>query len=544
MARLLLHALVCCAVLGAQPAAGSEAKQAQPDVYRLVFFGPVRPVLIGLQIRVDGEEIGSSRQRYMDSLFASLDQDGDGRLDPAEAARIPTADQLGTDSTGERFDWKELDRDGDEAVSREELFVYVLRELGPPLEMIERPLRPVQVIDFFGLLDQDGDGRISEAERLSIYEAVKKLDLDRDETWNIDELTSFRNPDSLNAAMVQRDPTEIPFRMLMDETSAAEVAAEIQKRYALAHGGDGRGVGPVQLGRRPSQLGSFDGDGDGRLSVTELTAFLQQGTPEVRLIAELPNRKAGLPALAAVMNPDPNSNESPPGRRQLDVEMGGIGLEMRAGRPPTTTYDSRQFYRLQFRIADADKNKYLDRQEFSALNLPGATFDALDRDGDGTVVEKEVTDYIDGRSGAAENRVVMTISREGQSLFEALDTDRDRRLSTRELRAAPDRLAALDLDRNGVLVETELVGNYRLTFEISRGGLLNSPPPMAMTGPASAPAPRGSTSGPAWFQKMDLNRDGEVSEREFLGPLDLFQELDADGDGFLSPEEAESAEEE
>lgn len=544
MARLRLPALVCCAALIVQASVGADAAESRPDVYRLVFFGPVRPVLIGLQIRVDGEEIGSSRQRYLDGLFASLDKNGDGKLDPAEAARIPSADQLGTDSTGERFDWTQIDEDGDEAVSREELFAYVLRELGPPLEMIERPLRPVQVIDFFGLLDRDKDGRISASERTSIDESVKKLDLDRDETWNIDELTSFRNPDSLNAARVQRDPTEIPFRMLMDEASAAEIAAEIQKRYALAHGGDGKGIGPVQLGRRPSQLAPSDTDVDGRLSVVELSRFLQEATPEVRLIAELPNRKAGLPALAAVMNPDPESNESPPGRRQLDVEMGGIALEMRATRPPTTAFDSRQFYRLQFRIADADKNKYLDRQEFGALNLPAATFEALDRDGDGMVLEKEVTDFIDGKSGAAENRVVMTISREGQSLFEALDTDRDRRLSMRELTAAPDRLAGLDLDHDGVLVETELVGNYRLSFEISRGGLLNTQPQMAMTAPASAPVPRGSMSGPVWFRKMDLNRDGEVSEREFLGPLTLFEELDTTGDDFLSAEEAEAAEDE
>jgi hypothetical protein len=38
---------------------------------------------------------------------------------------------------------------------------------------------------------------------------------------------------------------------------------------------------------------------------------------------------------------------------------------------------------------------------------------------------------------------------------------------------------------------------------------------------------------------MDRNQDGYVSRREFLGPTELFGKLDLDGDGLLSPVEAE-----
>jgi len=37
--------------------------------------------------------------------------------------------------------------------------------------------------------------------------------------------------------------------------------------------------------------------------------------------------------------------------------------------------------------------------------------------------------------------------------------------------------------------------------------------------------------GPAWFAKMDRNRDGDLSPREFIGPREVFRRLDVDGDG-------------
>jgi hypothetical protein len=39
---------------------------------------------------------------------------------------------------------------------------------------------------------------------------------------------------------------------------------------------------------------------------------------------------------------------------------------------------------------------------------------------------------------------------------------------------------------------------------------------------------------------MDRNQDGDVSQREFLGTPEEFKRIDADGDGLISPAEAEA----
>jgi Ca2+-binding EF-hand superfamily protein len=45
--------------------------------------------------------------------------------------------------------------------------------------------------------------------------------------------------------------------------------------------------------------------------------------------------------------------------------------------------------------------------------------------------------------------------------------------------------------------------------------------------------------GPRWFKRMDRNRDGDLSRREFLGPLETFTQFDQDKDGLISVEEVE-----
>ena len=50
-----------------------------------------------------------------------------------------------------------------------------------------------------------------------------------------------------------------------------------------------------------------------------------------------------------------------------------------------------------------------------------------------------------------------------------------------------------------------------------------------------------AAAGPNWFHKMDRNRDGDISRREFLGPKAAFERLDRDHDGLIDAAEAAKA---
>jgi hypothetical protein len=134
----------------------------------------------------------------------------------------------------------------------------------------------------------------------------------------------------------------------------------------------------------------------------------------------------------------------------------------------------------------------------------------------------------------------LVVLEQGTGLFELLDANGDGRLSIRELRNAAKRLADLDLDGDGFIAKGEIPRQVHLTltrgapnFNFGRGGTAAR----LVTG--REPQPVASTRGPLWFRKMDLNGDGDISPREWLGTPELFKLIDEDGDGLISVEEAE-----
>jgi len=109
-----------------------------------------------------------------------------------------------------------------------------------------------------------------------------------------------------------------------------------------------------------------------------------------------------------------------------------------------------------------------------------------------------------GRGGAG------GIGARGGGMLDRLDTDGDGKVSRAEYDA---HFAQLDQDGDGYIT-TDEYQNVRNEFRTERRNQM--------------------------FEADDENKDGKVSRDEFSGPSKAFSKIDADGDGYITGEEAQN----
>ncbi len=495
------------------------------DVQDLLILGPLEPIRLRLKIEIDGVPFRTAWQEALNRLFDQFDSDHDGQLTPEQAGQVAAIFSRGAAPGGAAATSPSASMMRASNVSRGELMTR-LELSSPPMSMRQRLSSRGAGPALIPLLDTNGDGRLSREELMAAEQSLHCRDFNDDQLITEQELLA--GP-SLSATGESGNSAASESVILISSAlDGAAIAEMLLSRYDRNRDGALSLRAPAEILSGEGGLAALDSDGDQFLSRTELRKFL-----ELALDAEL--------SFALGSGAGRKRAEAAPRyrlRRKLDggyrLHVGASEIDFRRNNRDPAKDDNRP----RLRDFDADTNDYLDANEY--MNVPDrADFAVVDSDHDGKISTAEFDAFVQQRARVAAVQLVLEETDQGSDLFTTLDRNFDRVLTPRELHLAPALLATEDRDGDGFLGGAEM--SYNLVLELSRGGPRAAQNVLAGQRGSAEPQVKADRKGPAWFLKMDRNRDGDVSLLEFLGSRRVFAELDKDGDGLLSAEEAAPA---
>lgn len=588
MKRHLVILAIGCLCIGMSATADDKADDAAPalskaaaqDVHDVIFLGESRPVFVRIHVLVDEKPLNVVWNDFIKKIFDAADADHDGVLSKEELKKVPSPDMLFSNAfvvnfTAPRFE--QLDTNHDGTVSRNELAEFYRRNRGGPFHLTAGTGQPAmqRVVRvggapptpgseamnnvIFALLDSNKDGKISREELRAAPEVLMTLDRNEDEMVSAQEIMPVTNQaivkvDQAAAVAKKRVGPETPTVQLSivavePGMPMRNLAARLQSKYAPK----GAKAGAAQLSRQDLGLdeatfAKLDADGNGTLDTEELARFTQRA-PDIELTMRLGKYSGDAkPVIGHIPADNPLASAIEVRREFAALTIGTTRLELRASARTNTNefeINRKQFYENQFNNADGDNNGYIDKEEAEQNPFFKNAFAMMDADGDGMIYKQEMFAYVakvqDLQKAATNSCASLAVSDQGGGLFEMIDTKKDGKLSIRELREAAKVLATLDADGDGFISRAEIPRSHVLALNRGNG---NTQPTdrvvaVAMDGRMPQAAPP-LPEGPLWFRKMDRNRDGDVSRREFLGSDEEFQKIDTDGDGLISLQEAKA----
>ncbi|HEV3005124.1 MAG TPA: hypothetical protein VGX78_11725 [Pirellulales bacterium] len=497
------------------------------DVLLLLGDGPLH---LRLHMGLGGVSLAEARRQYIGRLVDALDTNRDGKLSREEAARSPllrTKNRPGAARflDGLKGQGQLAQRDVERTVDR----------LGGEAVAYRQDLSSAQNdSEVFKLLDTDHSGVLERKELAASAELVLSKDDDGDECVSFQEFfPPPPAPDSMAVLLGTAQPTATPLAAVADMVRDAQEPLLARRLLVKYDRNRDLQLTAAELHWPASRIAALDLDGNERLDAEEL-AKIGQAEPDIELSVDL------------------KSSEAQGGVISLD-STGGQRLDD-AGRPDyakvafagaVVTFSHRNLDPIavavetamrQFNLLDADANGYLDRDETAErIRFERELFELIDADGDGKLFADEMKQYVQARGEPAATTCRVNLYDTGYGFFMALDANADGRVSVRELRRAATALAQLDRDGKPGVAEKEPVRHFHMEFV--RGSYQLFGPSEQLVAQAPAFQQRRAT-GPIWFQRMDRNNDGDLTWNEFLGPREVFHELDVDSDSLIDPTEA------
>lgn len=525
--------------------AQAEAKPAESTVERFLLLGPEFPIVVEAALSVDGEPLESAFARLLDNVIQAADTDGDGKATWKEVSaseafiygafgNAPAADAAAQMEMVRMYDGN---RNG--LFDRAEAPRFITRNAGGGRAFSlrnsnyyrhrNRRLSPLRK-----LLDANEDGVLDEVELAAAEQSLRSRDDDDDALLTRADFSSPR-PDMLATAgrlpslTNSNDPDTAVW--LGSNVDWGGVLYLLQEHYA--YGGD---LERESFAALPELFDKLDASSDGLIDKQEIERLASipahislrvrfgeepsDGAPQLELIAISEELSAESAVIAS-------------SKQRLALSLPGMNVEWFVNDGAGAGTRARADAALA--MYDSDKNGYLEAEEAPSEEQGFVgRFEGIDANRDGKIYAEEIEGFLRTREASARSQVRARAADQEDAFFAALDASGDGRLDAREIAAAGKRLAGFDKDGDGQVGIHEIPLNMAVAFV--RGDVQQDD--VLFTLPAAGPT--AVESAPTWFVKTDANRDGYVSAEEFLGDAATLSRLDADGDGFLSVQEAQT----
>ena len=506
----------------------SDADQSNVGQHDMLLMLPDGPVHLRVRITDNGNPLEDTRRNYIQSLVAKLDTDQDGKVSRNETTKHPLF------SAGRRFQGNKFLQSlkARKPYTNQELENQVNLKAGQLVSYRQNNALADQDLSVFSVLDADESGLIERVEMRLAPSRIAERDSDFDQCVTFDEFVvnadAMADP-NIPSVLDQDPPASIHSELLRDANEPI-LAARLVKRYDQDR--DAK-LSADELGWTAQRIKPLDADNDSLLTMQELGKISKFATPDVSLTVDL--GKDSSEAMRLVGEKPANVDATRPDLVRLKRGRLSLSVGYRHRDPMQEAQTNAE---ATFNAIDLDANGYLDREEITDhQRFERYLFDAMDRDDDDRVFAEEMLAYVKAYTEPASTSCQVTLLDTGNGFFQILDQNADGRISIRELRECEESLLTVAADKPEIN-PSKLTKSFRI--EIQRGGvgLFGRVDRPSTETPAALIKP---PSGPIWFQRMDRNGDGDLTWDEFLGPRDVFHQLDADQDNLIDESEAKKA---
>lgn len=479
---------------------------------RVAVLTPGGPLLVDVRLTLDGQPYGAALQSLVKQVLEASDTNKDGRSTWKELSaneeflksQPPDARQRsGAAQLNEWLDQHDVNQN--DQIEPAEAASWLGRGAGRTARAFAlRTSRafspdPRMTSQLWPLFDADKDGRLSSEELARVPDRLWSRDADDDRVIALSELASLRDQLATmgGAPMPMRTSTgaaatRLAALHLEPKSDLERVDYVLQDMYAPL-----QDLAPSSFSELPRLFGQLDANGDDWLERSEL-ANMRSVPAHVEL------------AVAFTRSPAPGQTSAT--------------IEVLSHAPEATVLPGGVADRVL--VALGKTRLVLAARDLIPAGAPGEGRPAAPAPGDANQTLQET-------------QVRLVVHDQSDALFDELDANCDGRLGEREIATAPARLTRCDANGDGQLSGDETP--YEMIVAFVRGEALGeqsftTPPSRAISSSASPGA-----AVPAWFAFADLNHDGDVSRREFLGADAQFAALDANGDNYVDLAESAGA---